>query len=180
MPTPKGWPTGTRVLRGVGQPPPTFVRPRSSATVRASGLSSAASADLGAAVAEALFGVNVRRTPRRLQSQPLIASQPEVAEHVEPILGSVLQFTPVAPGWTAVLVDEDGTPTHEPIVGWVVVVIWAAYSEDNEDETTKGTKQFQTEVQPLTLAADGSIEPVIMRDGLELHQVLMPGMVPLH
>ena len=65
------------------------------------------------------------------------------------------------------------------VIGWACVVIWAAYSSDNEDPETKGTNQFQTEVQPVTLANDGTMEPVVFREGVTLFSLAMPGMVRL-
>lgn len=98
---------------------------------------------------------------------------------MEPTIGSVLHFAPAQPGFLANLANEDGDTWQEPIIGWGCVVVWAAYSEDNEDEKSKGTKQFQTEVQPFTLTDEGQIEPLVMREGLILESVGMPGMVAL-
>jgi hypothetical protein len=95
---------------------------------------------------------------------------------MEPIVGSVLHFTPaVGSGWLAQLTNEEGKTWNEPILGWGVVVVWAAYAKDNEDEETKGTSQFQTEVQPICLAEDGSIEPLLFRAGVELQGVTRIG-----
>jgi hypothetical protein len=125
--------------------------------------------DLSRAVAEALFG-----TPRR--QMPRVIKQ---GDSMEPVVGSVLHFAPAATGFLATLSNEDGDTWQEPIVGWGCVVVWAAYSEDNEDEATKGSKQFQTEVQPITLTEDGQLEPLVMREGLTLEGVGLPGMVAL-
>ena len=75
--------------------------------------------------------------------------------------------------------DENGKVWQEPVIGWACVVIWAAYASENEDPDTKGTNQFQTEVQPVTLASDGTMEPVVFRDGVTLFSLAMPGMVRL-
>lgn len=155
--------------------------PKSSAKVTSGGLASTDTGKLGAAVAEALFGHKMAPAPRVLQSTPApecTGSHPsDVAEaDVEPLVGSILQFTPAGPGWVAVV--GDGTKQwSEPVVGWAVVVIWTAYGEENEDENTKGTQQFQTEVQPVTLNEDGEIEVIIMRDDIELISLAMPGQV---
>lgn len=98
---------------------------------------------------------------------------------MEPVVGSVLHFTPETRGWIANLSGDDGESWQEPVVGWAVVVIWAAYSPDNEDPATKETKQFQTEVQPVTLTEAGSMEPLVFRDGVSLDSLAMPGMVRL-
>lgn len=97
---------------------------------------------------------------------------------MEPVIGSVLHFAPAVPGYLAHLSQEGSNDGWiEPIVGWGCVVVWAAYSPDNEDVETKGTKQFQTELQPITLTDDGQLEPLVMREGVELTAVGMPGMV---
>lgn len=96
---------------------------------------------------------------------------------MEPVVGSVLHFTPATPGWVANLTDDEGSAWQEPIVGWGCVVVWTAYAAENEDVDTKGTKQFQTEVQAITLLEDGTIEPLVMRDGITLAGLVMPGMV---
>lgn len=96
---------------------------------------------------------------------------------MEPTVGSVLHFTPESRGWVANLQDDDGNEWQEPVVGWAVVVIWAAYAAENEDESTKATKQFQTEVQPMTLTEDGTIEVPMFREGVTLGTLAMPGMV---
>jgi hypothetical protein len=125
--------------------------------------------DMSQAVVEALFGTP-RRTPVRVIKQ---------GEAMEPVVGSVLHFSPAAPGFLANLESEDGSSWQEPIIGWGCVVVWAAYSSDNEDVETKGTKQFQTELQPITLTEDGQLEPLVMREGLVLVGVGLPGMVAL-
>lgn len=148
--------------------------PRSSATVRATGMSTDASQALGAAVAEALFG----QKPKPRMRFPGHEESKDQGETMEPVLGSVLQFTAVSPGWLAVLSDGENE-WQEPIIGWAVVVIWTAYQDDNEEESTKGTKQFQTEVQPLTLTRDGQMETPVFRDNVELVTIAIPGMVRL-
>jgi hypothetical protein len=123
--------------------------------------------DLGRAVTEALFG-----QPRRPMTRFV-----KTGESMEPVIGSVLHFSPAMPGYLANLENEDGEAWIEPIIGWACVVVWAAYSPDNEDVETKGTKQFQTEIQPITLADDGQLEPIVMREGVSLVAVGLPGMV---
>lgn len=97
---------------------------------------------------------------------------------MEPVVGSVLHFTPCT-GWVANLQDDDDENSgwQEPVIGWACVVTWTAWSEENEDEKTKGTKQFQTELQPVTLSEDGMIEPLVMREDVTLTGLVMPGMV---
>ena len=96
---------------------------------------------------------------------------------MEPVVGSVLHFSPAGSGWVANLQDDDDNVWQEPVVGWGCVVVWAAYAAENEDVETKGTKQFQTELQPIMLLEDGSMEPLVMRDGITLTGLVMPGMV---
>ena len=97
---------------------------------------------------------------------------------MEPTLGSVLSFTPVSPGWTAVMTDGEKA-WQEPLIGWAVVVVWTAYGETNEDETSKGTKQFQTEIQPLTMTVEMTAELPLLREGIEFQSLVMPGQVVL-
>lgn len=97
---------------------------------------------------------------------------------MEPLLGSVLQFSPATPGWMIAVTDGE-TEWAEPLVGWAVVVIWTAWQKDNEEEGTQGTKQFQTELQPVSITKTGEVEPLIMREGIEFVSVAMPGQVPL-
>jgi hypothetical protein len=132
--------------------------------------------DMGAAVAEALFGAAPRR---QIPPRPAATPAPEQGDDMQPTVGSVLHFAPSPPGWLANLADENGKVWQEPVIGWACVVIWAAYASENEDPDTKGTNQFQTEVQPVTLASDGTMEPVVFRDGVTLFSLAMPGMVRL-
>ena len=125
--------------------------------------------DLGRAVTEALFG-----QPRRPMTRFV-----KTGESMEPVIGSVLHFAPATPGYLASFENEDGDAWQEPVIGWACVVVWAAYSSDNEDVETKGTKQFQTELQPITLTEDGQLEPLVMREGLSLTNIGLPGMVAL-
>lgn len=99
---------------------------------------------------------------------------------MEPMLGSVMQYTPGAPGWIAILTDGESR-WQEPVVGWATVVIWTAYNDEDpeQDEKTKGTKQFQTEVQPMTLSSDGQLEVPLFREGVDLLTLAMPGQVIL-
>ena len=98
---------------------------------------------------------------------------------MEPVVGSVLHFAPAGAGWLANFIDENDNVWQEPVVGWGCVVVWTAWAAENEDVETKGTKQFQTEVQAVTLLEDGTIEPLVMRDGVTLSSLVMPGMVLL-
>lgn len=99
---------------------------------------------------------------------------------MQPVVGSVLHFVPAATGWVANLQadgeDEDKI-WQEPVIGWVCVVTWTAWSPENEDEATKGTQQFQTEVQPITMMEDGQIETLVMREDVTLVGLVMPGQV---
>lgn len=151
-------------------PPSSFRRGGPAAQISVAG--SRESTLLAGAVAQALFGVKPRTTPRATPAAAL-----ESGDDMEPTVGSVLHFTPESRGWVATVTDDEGNEWQEPVVGWAVVVIWAAYSAENEDEATKSTKQFQTEVQPMTLTEDGTIEVPMFREGVTLGALAMPGMV---
>lgn len=147
---------------------------RTEASVRQGGsMTMRPDAGMAEAVMLALFGV-----PQRKQRGPFPWSK-STGGRMDPIVGSVLQFVDAPPGWSAVFAteDEDATLWEEPIVGWGVLVIWTSDSDEETPETTTAKRQYQTEVQPLTVNQEGAAEFPLLRENAVLQALLQPGQV---
>lgn len=141
--------------------------PLARSTSTAGGRGDTAFAD---AVSSALFG--------RVAPVPVAPHEPEPPgdDHMRPTVGSILQFTPDARGWLAALSDEEGQHWHEPVVGWAVVVTWAAYSADAEGREEGDESEFQSDVQPVLFSGEGT-ELMMFREGVTLDALIMPGLI---